>query len=241
MTLKTEAIGKSTVTVVALLAVLAAGMGAAAEAQGAKLTAANYPATLEAHQLEPLTRLSFSGGIRYVECTEAELSGTLGGEKEEVTMTPTYTGCFTNGFGALPATITTNGCTFELKLTGGTTATLELVCPAGKEVEVHIYKNAADHVASQEWKDKGVGSDLSLCTYDIGPQLFKGEVTLVVDNAKTATEDLTATVSSTNIAVESTVGKAPNCGPKGVTTATLTSSTTITGFSKGAHTAIMTT
>ena len=208
-------------------------------AQAAKLTATEYPLTLTATQTANV-QFIFAGGIRFVECTEAVLSGTINSENEEITMTPTYGGCYSNGSKNVPVTITTNGCTYQFSFFAKNGLTVELRCPPEKKMQIHFYENAAKHLLSQEWFTGVPGKkDESFCTYDIGPQLFGGSMTLAQDNVGTATEDITGAIGLNNIAVESTIANTLLCGKAGAGLASVSGTTTFTGASGAKHLATM--
>jgi hypothetical protein len=146
---------------VALLALVAltAFVAQVAQATGVgKITAESYPASVSTIQ-DGNNVFKIGTGIRELECTTADYTGSLTAESAEFVLTPLYEGC-TSKPGALPATITTNGCTLTLTATK-TPQNLNatILCPAGKQIEVHIYENATKHK-----------EDISLCTYDIAAQ-----------------------------------------------------------------------
>jgi hypothetical protein len=126
------------------------------------------------------SKLTFiAGGIEKgsVECHGEFSYGTKGvtphdelmnlglGVVTAITMAPIYSSCVAKvGAASAPATVTTNGCAFVLTLGNTTTApkygvTMDLTCPAGKVVEMHLYQNA-EHKTS-------------ICTYTFGEQLGK--------------------------------------------------------------------
>ncbi len=123
-----------------------------------------------------------------------------------MTFTPTYSGC-TSQPGFLPVTITTNGCdyTFGVSRPGSTQdppetgkLTTAIDCPAGQQIEIHIYENAAKHA-----------ENVSLCTYDIGPsQAVPGGV---YHNRIGPPKDVEATVEA-KFTGRSTLGGAMLCG-----------------------------
>ena len=76
---------------------------------------------------------------------EKENGGFLASGSKTFTVTPTYTNC-SAGPNNHKATVTMNGCDFLFHLgntksgvTDTYAVTADLVCPAGKEVEVHVY------------------------------------------------------------------------------------------------------
>jgi hypothetical protein len=148
----------------AAVAALVAVMAPAAQAETGILTAQQYPAIVTGQQLGGVT---FDiGAVRNASCA-SNLDGTLFGPIDPVTLQPTYNGCISQP-GNTPATVTTNGCDYTVGFsrpgTTGQPATTGLMhawinCPAGQQIEIHVYENAAQHAAN-----------VSTCTYDIGPQ-----------------------------------------------------------------------
>jgi hypothetical protein len=133
--------------------------------------------------------LTLPGIGQEITCTTTTLDGltTLFGPMPEVQFTPTYEGCKTpNGY----ATITHNECRkrfYHLTTVPGTThytTTAELICPPGKQIEIHLYLDP--------------GHAFSVCTIDIPPQTFKGSFTV------TNQPGLNPTTNS--VVIEGTVG-----------------------------------
>jgi hypothetical protein len=152
---------------VAATAALVAIMAPAAQAETGALTAAEYPTIITGEQMPGVSFDIGAGAARTVECATADLSSTLVGPTDPVTLKPIYAGCISNP-GAFPATVTTNGCDYLLGVSKpGTTGTpvttgkmqAWLNCPAGQQLEIHVYETAAKHAANN-----------STCTYDVGPQ-----------------------------------------------------------------------
>lgn len=208
-----KALGLALIAVVALSALTAS----AAQATGG-VTTATYPAFLTGKDVNTkhgtLTRLSIGNGARFVECTKADLDATIANEGKKstttVTVEPTYENCFANGLSTVPATVTLNGCDFTLSSTalavkGVTNATAAVMCPEGKQIQIHIYENEAQHKAG-----------VSLCTYDIGPTNNQklGKIT-IEPGAVGGVEDLTFKLAITEITTNSTIGAAGVCGIKG--------------------------
>lgn len=89
---------------------------------------------------------------------------TIKAGAKEFLVTPTYEKC--KGFGSLPVTITHNGCEYRVydlttinKAEDKYSYKVDLVCPAGKVVETHVYAN---ETAEKEGK--------SVCTMTAGSQ-----------------------------------------------------------------------
>ena len=136
-----------------------------------------------------INALTLPGIGQEITCTTTTLDSvtTLFGPMPEVQFTPTYEGCKTpNGY----ATITHNECRkrfYHLTTVPGTVhyrTTAELVCPPGKQIEIHLYPDPA-HA-------------LSVCTIDIPPQTFNGAFTV------TNVPGLNPTTNS--VVIEGTVG-----------------------------------
>lgn len=152
---------------IAAMAALVAMMAPAAQAETGALTAPMYPAIITGEQMPGVTFDIGAGAVRTVECATSDLTGTIVGPTDPVTLNPVYAGCISNP-GAFPATVTTNGCDYQLGVskpgtTGAplTTGNMQawLNCPVGQQLEIHVYENAAQHAAN-----------ISTCTYDVGPQ-----------------------------------------------------------------------
>lgn len=149
------------------MAALAAMLAPAAQAETGALTTAGFPSIVTGGQIAGPTFDIGEGPLKTVTCGTSDLESTLVGPADPVTFKPTYGGCVAEP-GAMPTTVTTNGCDYNIGVSKpGTTQTPEttglmaawIFCPAGQQIEIHIYENAAAHAAN-----------VSLCTYDIGPQ-----------------------------------------------------------------------
>lgn len=203
---------------------LFAAMASAAHAETGTLTATEYPAIITGEQGLGAT---FDIANRNVECATSDLNGTIVGPTDPVTLKPIYEGCISMP-GALPVTITTNGCDYLFGVskpgTTGTPATTGklaawLNCPAGQQLEIHIYENAAKHAAN-----------VSTCTYDIPSQ---GPVPAGIyhNTPAMAPPDILATVNATFNALN-TIGPAFICGANAFENLpiTLTGNYTLKGF-----------
>jgi hypothetical protein len=186
---------------------LSAALASAAQAETGALTAPVYPAIVTGQQGPGVTFDIGAGPARTVECATSDLDTTLAGPTDPVTFKPLYAGCISNP-GALPTTITTNGCDYSIGVSRpGTTGTPQttglmqnrLNCPAGQQLEIHVYENAAKHA-----------ENISTCTYDIGPQ---GPVPggIYHNNPGAAPADVVATVNATFNALN-TLGPVFLCG-----------------------------
>ncbi|HYJ21922.1 MAG TPA: hypothetical protein VEW07_07865 [Solirubrobacterales bacterium] len=232
--------GKFKAIGLALIAVLALSAFSATAAQGAEVTAGAYPATLTGKDVKTkhgeLARLTIGNGARYVECESASLSATLAGPagQTEVSVSPSYAGCFSNGLTAVPATVTVNGCTFKLHATTKTEGQATVVCPEGKQIEVHVYENHTKHTENKP-----------ICTYDIAAQ---GPITgakLGVINSGAANEGISVNLAElAKFNVTSTMGPLSVCGVNGTsghaaTTGSLRGEYHVTGTSGGVATKVM--
>lgn len=137
---KVKMLGLATVAVLALSAMVAS----AAQAATASLNAASYPASLSGAQVG-VNKFIIANGVRTVTCKTATFSGTISAAADPVTLTPAYSECHAAP-NELPATVTMNGCDYSLSAnTTGAALTADLVCPTGKDVEIHLYENATKH------------------------------------------------------------------------------------------------
>jgi hypothetical protein len=176
-------------------------MASAAHAETGTLTAAEYSAIITGEQGPGAT---FDIGARNVECATSDLNSTIVAPTDPVTLKPIYTNCVSQP-GALPVTITTNGCDYSFGVSKPGTTEIEpattgrlqasLNCPAGKQLEIHIYETPAKHAAAN-----------ATCTYDIGPQ---GPVPAGIYHNQMA--DILATVNAPLIAFN-TIGPPFICG-----------------------------
>jgi hypothetical protein len=180
----------------AVIAVFAMSALAASAAQAApEITAVNgkYPVTVDATS----TKTEFTAGAA-VKCASNTFTGSLSKASGELSITHTVTNPCTAG--GLPATITFNGCTYlfrnlTLVAAGHYNSLVDIVCPAGKQIEVHIY-TSSKHTTT-------------LCTIDIPGQKGLGPVTLI-NNA--ATTDINASGSIAGITYEETGAFCPAPG-----------------------------
>ncbi len=158
-------IGKLKIMGLALVAVLAMSAVAASGAQAAgKLTSATSPVTLEGST-------GIGSGEKFdafgasVECETSKYHTPLTATPaERLTVEPQY-GPLCTATGNLRATVTLNGCDFEIYnaivfTPGHYHVTTDIVCPAGKEIEIHIYGSLALHNEKK-----------ALCTLKIPPQV----------------------------------------------------------------------
>jgi hypothetical protein len=204
---------------------LFAVMASAAHAETGALTAPEYPATITGAQGPGP---SFDIANRNVECGTADLTSTLLGPTDPVTFKPIYGGCISNP-GGLPVTVTTNGCHYTVGVSKPMTTGIVspntgrmqawLNCPAGQQLEIHIYENGFMHAGN-----------VSTCTYDIPSQ---GPVPAgIYHNIPGAVPaDVVATINATFNGV-STIGPAGICGANAFEALpiTVTGNYTLKGF-----------
>jgi hypothetical protein len=123
----------------ALLAMLSMSAVTAMSASADTLTAGGYPAVLTGAVDEGF-KDTFTTTYGAVSCPEPKYDATITGPVTtagSVSVTPTYphVGCLSNG---VPMTIDMNGCTYQFKALASTNGTVNLVCPAEKEVTVTV-------------------------------------------------------------------------------------------------------
>lgn len=191
---------------VAAMAALVATMAPAAQAEPGLLTAQQFPAFVTGQQ-QPQPGVTFdigAGPLKVVSCGVSQLDATLVGPANPVTFRPTYGNCVAQPE-AMPVTITMNGCDYRFGFTKpgstgapATTGTMQaaIACPDG-QIQIHVYENAMRHA-----------ENMSLCTYDIGPQ--EPVPAGIYHNTAGMPAHVTATVSATFTAVAT--GPAMICG-----------------------------
>ena len=117
----------------ALFATLALGAVMASAASATEFTAASYPVAYSATQSATEPHV-FTADTYEITCKDVTFTGEAAVTSTTVTLTPTYHEC--TAFG-LRATITLNGCDYRFHLAAtGNNATVDLVCPAGKDVTI---------------------------------------------------------------------------------------------------------
>lgn len=162
---KIKALGLAMAAMAALVAVTAP----AAQAETGSLTAAGFPSIVTGNQAPGVTFDIGAGPIRTVSCGTSDLETTFAGPgADPVTFRPNYQNCISEPGGMTPVTVTMNGCDYSIGFgKPGTTGQQQgtgtmhawVNCPAGQQIEIHVYANAFAHAAN-----------MSTCTYDIGPQ-----------------------------------------------------------------------
>lgn len=200
-----------------LVAMFAMSAFVASAAQAGQFTAGESPAVLTGEQTthNGETLHLFTAGLRKVQCKTALFEGTSTVPTTTLTIEPTYSNCESAG---LPATVTLNGCDYlfnEPEANGADfKGTVNIVCPAGKTIEVHIYSSAANHTAGT-----------SLCTITVEPATKLGSNTYT--NVAGSPDHVTVTSEVANIPVK-IHGSALICGT--ATTSTYTGGTTVKAY-----------
>jgi hypothetical protein len=105
-------------------------------AAGPPFTASEYPAVVTGSNTKGSEALTTEGGK--VEC-DSHFEGTLPGITTTLALKPTYTNC--SAFGFLAATVSPEGCTYELHSAEEVSSSthkslLDVVCPAGQSIKI---------------------------------------------------------------------------------------------------------
>ncbi len=176
-----------------------------------------YPFTWKAAQVT--THVFALEGGRKFECATANLEGTVSSkaqaEESKLTTTPAYGNCTATILGNKElATITMNGCRYLVTSTEtatGTikaegwevTASLQLKCPVGAKMELHVYTSEANDL-----------SNTPLCTYAIAEQAVGGSLDnkLTEKNAEGAGTSGAVKSTLTGVATTKVSGTLTNCG-----------------------------
>ena len=180
--------------------VMSAALASAAQAETGVLTAQQFPAIVTGEQQGGATFDIGEPPFRNVTCGTSDLDATLFGPTDPVTFTPTYANCASDP-GLTPVTITMNGCDYTVgfgrpgttnqPITTGTMRAW-INCPAGQQIEIHVYQDPFMHAAN-----------VSTCTYDIGPQ---GPVPAgIYHNTAAGIPDVDATINA-KFTARSTIG-----------------------------------
>jgi hypothetical protein len=140
---------------------MTAVLASAAQAE-IKVTTGASPAWLTGSQVGSHLFTVENGGP-ILSCGVANFTATAKNGEKEITVVPTYANCVAEiGVEHLIATVTMNDCDYFFH--GGAALAngeVDVKCPAGKVIEVHIYKKEP-HIAENE-----------LCTLTIAEQLNK--------------------------------------------------------------------
>lgn len=149
---------------VSLIAVLAIVGLAAAGAQALTFRANAYPVTLDGTGIktEP-TKFKF-GEVEFT-CESTTLSGTLEEEDSTLLIQRSYAQCLMKfGEALVPATITVNGCAFQLHLENEVIAdkfgaNVDIVCEGSAGIEFYGYNSVQSHLENKP-----------TCVFEIPPQ-----------------------------------------------------------------------
>ena len=113
---------------VCLIAAFALSAVAASAASATKFKSTKYPVKITATQT---TENVFTVGTTTVKCKKASFtSGSIAAESESIKVAPSYSEC--TAFGFVGATVSANGCEYELFTSGS----INIVCAAGKAITV---------------------------------------------------------------------------------------------------------
>lgn len=181
-------INKLKATGVALVAILAmsAIAASAAQAETTLTNGAGTPFTVKAEQSGLHT---FTSGPRKFQCKKAtfQQTGETKSSYSDVTISPTYTECFSELLGnTFDATVTMNGCDFDFNtVKKDLTGTVDVVCPAGQSIVIDVYSGTGV-VHSEE---------NTICKLTIGPQVNLGTVSYVNNGGSPETVTQKANVS----------------------------------------------
>jgi hypothetical protein len=129
----------------ALVAVFALTAVAASAAQAAEFHAEEAPVFFEGSQVE---QHIFTVDKGTVKCNTATFTGSSAtATTATVTLTPVYSTC---KFAGTAADVKMNGCDYLFHLSSATTATVDVVCSGGAEIEVEsTTTNCIVHVPAQ--------------------------------------------------------------------------------------------
>lgn len=125
------------IAILAVAAAMAVSAVTSTAASAGTFKAESYPATITGTQT---TAVTFTGVVGKWTCKTVSMQGTLTEASSALNLAPTYSECSWAGVGA---TTNMEGCTYEF--TGGNTvegkeskieATMDVKCPAGKEVKL---------------------------------------------------------------------------------------------------------
>jgi len=203
-------LGLVLVAALGLAALSTTDAGAVAEETGpayfyAKGIGPEETAQIDGEDIGETTAIAFESGE--LVCSSAAYNGEAGStgpvSEAPVTIEPEYTGCHAlTPLGTKTATVTTNGCVYEIEPTVTVTESeqrhfiglTDIVCPAGKSIEIHLYNttNPSDAGAS------------TFCTFDVPAQNNLSGITLT--NQAGSPDDIVADFEIKSISVTKTTG-----------------------------------
>jgi hypothetical protein len=162
----------------AAVAVLAVSAAASTAASAGTFKAGSYPATITGTQA---TQVIFTGVVGTWKCGALAMQGELKEESTSLNLTPLYSEC---SWAGVAATINMEGCTYNY--TAGNTlgenkieATMDVVCPAGKEAKLTLTNGCTIRIPSQNGL-KSVTAENTLMDVDL--QLGVTAMTYTVEN-----------------------------------------------------------
>jgi hypothetical protein len=202
-------------------------LASAAQAETGVLTSGGFPSIVTGEQPAGAVFDIGEPPFRNVTCG-SKLDATLFGPTDPVTFTPTYSNCSSDP-GVTPVTVTMNGCDYTVGFgrpgttqQPATTGTMRawVNCPAGQQIEIHVYQDAFMHAAN-----------VSTCTFDIKPQ---GPVPAgIYHNTFGAIPDVDATINAKFTATSTIGAGGVICGGDPITQhlpITVTGNYTLRGF-----------
>ncbi len=189
-------------------------LAVSAPASADELTAESYPAVLKgSSEGSPAVKITTTDGN--ISCSSMSSLGTISASTTTASVTTTLGECTALGF---TGTVEMNGCSFlyHLEGEGATTATSDIVCPAGKEITI-----------------KSFGLGMTKCIIHIFPQ--KGLRKAVFKNVgSAATRELTAEIELGGIIYTHTKGSGIGSCTEGTgTIGTFVSKVLVTGEKDG--------
>jgi hypothetical protein len=160
-----------------------------------------------------------------VQCSTTTFKGTVTSatkKAQTIKVAPTYSGC--TGFG-FPATIHTEGCEYNLNITAGsgiTTGTVDVECPAGKEITV-----------------TAISAGVTKCTVHVPTQTGLKGVTYSSTGAGTTREIVVTIDITSEISYTHTPGSGiGSCSPGGSGKGSYTGTAQATGEDGSGHVGI---
>lgn len=212
-----KTLGVAFVVALAIVAIFAAG------AKAIKVTSAASPVwstgSVIEHPAIGLRHTFTTSGGQVLSCETATFTSTEKNGDTSSIIIPTLNKCSAKiGAETLLVTVTFNDCDYlmhggkEVSSTTFSEGEVDLVCPSGKVLEIHIYKSATSEAEE-------------LCTYKVAP--FVNKVANEFHNVAGSPNEVTVTSTLTGMAVTRTGSLV--CGAANMT-ATYTGSTTLKAY-----------
>lgn len=179
----------------AFVAVLGLCAVAASVASADAFTAEAYPVTRTGARPAGVSPEKITTTAGAIECSEATYHGTMVAATSGMLMNPSFNGpkdsCTGGGF---PAIVDTNGCEFRFNINGGvlTTGTMDIFCPAGKDITVTFGQNTA-------------GTATTKCTIHIPEQMGINGINYSIAGTG-ATREVVAEINANNLNYTHTSG-----------------------------------